>query len=84
VVEDSLVDGAGQREDALRQLGQNERQHDDDEHQSRATIADVVRRRRRRLATTADEDKTPCDLRRRTTRPRLDLHLIYDSIYDLR
>jgi len=45
VVEDSLIDGTGQRQHTLRQLGQNERQDDDDEHQSRTTVADVVRRK---------------------------------------
>jgi len=41
VVEDSLVDGTGQCQHALRQLGQDERQDYDDEHGRRTTVADV-------------------------------------------
>jgi len=58
VLEDSLIDGAGEGEDALRQFGENERQDDDDQHERRATVADVAVRRRGRLATSSDETET--------------------------
>ena len=56
VVEDSLVNGAGQCQHALRQFGEDERQHDHDQHRRRTSVADVAGRSCRRRGTTTSHE----------------------------